>query len=437
MTRAQLPQRHRLSILVLTSLAASQLLPAATPDPPPQICVNNKCSAMAGSSSSKTGAIKWHPGHYVLSDNRPDSPKFQSANQAVMKQMAQVNDSSGKPGFAGYIGDYSWYWLEPSPGNYNTSLIDSDLAYLAQLSKTYGRTFRLIIQVLLDSPADKPTSCPSVPQPTPYSSASANYSPAIVPDYIISGVSGLGSDCFSNPNNQGITAAFWRPAVMARYAALLNYLGSKYDSNPNVEMIIPFQQTTDSPNNPPSDDTAQAEITAYENLADAMRGSWPTTVKIFNVNFTSPEMSQVQLLGLTQHVIADGFGLGGPDTAQPSDGVCGGTCSIGKGDGPTFGMGIMMGAGNPNYGTVNFSGQVPTGWQEQADAYIHPSETASGIEAFQYGSLHATHEIWGNHGTNGTPAQQWSSGVVATLQAQNFRIHSECPTLFLSGCNTN
>jgi hypothetical protein len=138
------------SIAFLAGCAAiSQTGSAAVPSPPSQICINNVCTtAKAGGTN---GVIKWHPGHYALSDTRPAYPGYDFAGEIA--QMAAVTAAGGgAPKMKGFVNTYSWYWLETSEGVYNWSLIDRDLAELAAQSAASGVTFKLIIQLGYESP---------------------------------------------------------------------------------------------------------------------------------------------------------------------------------------------------------------------------------------------------------------------------------------------
>jgi hypothetical protein len=342
----------------------------------------------------------------------------------AMTDMAAINNpATGKPGFNGYLGSYSWYWLETSQGVYNTSLIDADLAELAALSTQYGKSFKLIIQISYGSYAQPTSSCPNVPQPVPYTSASSTY-PGTMPDYIISGVSGLGTDCFVEQGNEGTVAAFWRPAVLARWNALVKYLGQKYDGNPNVEAIIPIDQTADGTSAMPSDQTASAMMAAYESEADNTKTYWPTTNRIFTTNYNAQPMSLANLVSVTQYAAnTDQFGLGGPDLA----------CS-GSQLAQTFGNLISQGTGGA-YGTTDYLGVVPIMYQQQQGAYLQGTSGAC-FEATAWNPIEATHVPWQDDKNNPSAITTWNQ-VVTALQAQNFRIHSTCPTSYAAGCNTN
>jgi hypothetical protein len=358
-----------------------------------------------------------------------------------MARMAAVaNSNTGNPGFSGYLGSYYWYWLDLSGGGpinastVNTSLIDNDLAELASLSAVYGVDFKLIIQLRVGSYTSVPKSCPPTPQPVPYTPEAASYAHGVLPDYIINGVSGKGTDCLLGPNNLGIAAAIFRPAVMARWVQILQFLGSKYDSNPHVEMIIPIGESAQNPGTPPSDYTEPQYNAAIRSMITAVSATWPTTNKIFPNNFYPPGSNLSDLLANSQFAAASGFGFGGPDMTNPP------YLAV------TEGSLIIEGAGNSSadgfetgfFGNTDYRGLVPLMMQQQQGAYI-PGTTPAQFEAYEYNTLQLTHPVWEYDPgplMNGSAAMYFPS-LSSYLQSVNFRVHSACPTNYVQGCNTN
>jgi hypothetical protein len=407
---------------------------ATQPQAPPQVCVNNVCSAVQAAATASSTAIKWHPGHYVISatdtTHSPVNPTNQSGlwSGPMSDMRSAVNPATGKPGFTGWVGQYSWFYLEYPQGTYNTTLIDADLAKLAAYSAADGVNYKLVILVMSEYWLKKPI--PTTPQGDPY--GAANGSISIAPDYIINGISGDGSDEFVDDNTTII--CLWRPAVMAKYIALLNYLGSKYDGNPNVEAIVPISEVGLSISSPPSDYSPAQFNTQYETMAAAMSTSWPTTNKLFNDNWGIGGESSSTMVARYASIAGNrGWGFGGPDVIYMSPyGVA--TPDSGSGGNETTGEAIIRGEGG-NFGTSVYKGTVGLGFQVQANAYSWVNQTSAGTESYGYSSLGITHFMWEDVGTNGSSSQQWASGIVPALKAVNFRINSACPTKYPS-CNT-
>jgi hypothetical protein len=413
--------------VMLFAVFSGNVWAAAPPDPPAQLCIDNVCSATtSGNTGSAGSGVKWHPGHYVLSDTRPTRPAMASGiYSSAMSHMAAAG--SPQEGFRGFQGEYSWFYLETARGVYNTSLIDQDLAYLAALSAKYGRTFRLIIY--LETEGFATASRYAVPQGDPYGAAGNSLS--IAPDYILTGISGYGSDVVNGGTGAGsypgswAVLALWRPAVMDRWIALLTYLGSKYDSNPYVEAIIPLSETGVNLANVVANDRSYSNsnhLAQWERLGAAMKASWPTTNKILFNNWNPTGGTIADLASLTANFAGSGFGMGGPDILYGSYKQ-------------SFGSQIAIGAGG-QYGSTKYIGQIPLLYNEQADYSNWTAETAAGIESYTFDTLAATHVVWGDHGANSNASQSWPA-VVAALSATHFRIHSGCPAAYSGACNVN
>jgi hypothetical protein len=245
---------------------------------------------------------------------------------------------------------------------------------------------------------------------------------------LITGISGYGSDVVVEGGNYNILA-YWRPPVMDRWIALVNYLGARYDSDPNVEAIIPLSEIGVAVQNIAVTDPSyslSAITTQYLRLAAAVQTSWPTTNKILFNNWAKVGGAIQDLTNLSAQFATDGWGMGGPDIiymapyGAPSE---------------TYGEQIVRGAGGA-YGAVDYRGTTPIIYEQQANAFNWVNQTSAGTEDYAYSTLEATHVVWTNDGLNGNSMQQWSSGVLPALVAVNFRTHATCPTIYTDGCNT-
>ena len=131
---------------------------------------------------------KFHPGHYSV---------ILRAHNGQQKYM----DDAVRPGMRGIVKKYRWRELEPTKGNYNFSMIQSDL-YWAQ---AYGMQLIIMIE-------DKTFK---LERPNPA--------------YL---------DTLSPRNRtNGFTMVRWNPTVVARYKALVAAMGKRFDSHRNFEGI--------------------------------------------------------------------------------------------------------------------------------------------------------------------------------------------------------
>jgi hypothetical protein len=140
------------------------------------------------SSNAYSTTRKFHPGHYSV---------ILPAHNHSQKYM----DDALRPGMRGIMKKYSWRELEPTQGNYNFSMIQSDL-YWAQ---AYGMQLIIMIE-------DKSFT---LERPNP--------------GYLDS----------LTPRNRagGYTIARWHPTIVTRYKALVGAMGKRFDSHPNFEGI--------------------------------------------------------------------------------------------------------------------------------------------------------------------------------------------------------
>jgi hypothetical protein len=140
------------------------------------------------SADAYTTSRKFHPGHYSV---------ILPAHNGSQRYM----DDAVRPGMRGIMKKYSWRQLEPTKGNYNFSMIQSDLNW----AQAYGMQVIIMIE-------DK-TFTSSRPNPA--------YLDSVTP----------------RNRTGGFTMARWHPTVVARYKALTTALGKRFDGHPNFEGI--------------------------------------------------------------------------------------------------------------------------------------------------------------------------------------------------------
>ena len=139
------------------------------------------------------GKLKYNPGHYIAL-NDWDGP-------------AQMIEAV-KPGVRGLHKRYPWKDLEPTPGNYNFSLIARDL----QIAQDHGMQLVVMIEDKSFSRAVK-----------------------LMPPYL--------ANKYAAPyTHGGWVSTRWDPYVVQRMAALTKALGARFDSHPNLEGIS-FQES--------------------------------------------------------------------------------------------------------------------------------------------------------------------------------------------------
>ncbi len=451
--------------------------------------------------STRGGAsVKWHPGHFLFNEAALDAPALYGTAESIINTSARINNSAtGKPAYAGYQVAITWYWLDMGSGanynggptdgtpgggtlapayastQYNTVIIDTILGYLASASSTYGKTFRLSMELLPDSVNEAPKSISSS-QPVPYSSASTSgggvqAQSLILPQYIVTpGVSGRpgasGSpastgDAFFNgaygsgPSaySFGVVAAFWRPEVMTAYCNLIAYLGAKYNDNPYFELIDPWDQPSDAGYTSyggttlASDMTEARVVSAYEQLISCTSEAFPNTNKVFTTNFPNVVTTLSDLEVLTAYASNRQVGTGTEDLSIPMDGT---TLTSGGSwyNGPGWGEQIWQGVGtngNPSsadFGSMDYRGTVPFFAQEFQSPFngVTPggSDEATQAESWGYDDDRYTHMSWIYAPTaSPSPPAVTFAQQDAALAAHGYRVQTACPSTYTGGCSTN
>ena len=146
------------------------------------------CTLCPVSAEAFQTTRKFHPGHYSV---------ILPSHNGQQKYM----DDAVRPGMRGIMKKYSWRELEPTQGNYNFSMIQSDLNW----AQAYGMQLIIMIE-------DKTFKA---------------YRPN--PGYL---------DALTPRNRAGgYTVARWHPTVVTRYKALTSALGKRFDSHANFEGI--------------------------------------------------------------------------------------------------------------------------------------------------------------------------------------------------------
>ena len=209
--------------------------------------------------------LKYHPGHYI-SLARDDG-------HAEMRE-------AGKPGVTGIQKRYLWADLEPAPGRYEFSRIESDL----ELASRLGLQLVVFIE-------DK-TFSDVVP----------------IPAYLRQGRHAL-----PLADSQGWIAKRWDPVVIERFSALLTALGSRFDGHPGFEGVALQESAL-------SLDMGTARAHGYEpeayrdaliEILVAARRAFPRSQVFWYMNFL--EGGNAYLADIATALVPHRIAMGGPD----------------------------------------------------------------------------------------------------------------------------
>ena len=248
---------------------------AVKPNPPPQLCVNSQCATTQGPASGSGGApssshqIKWNPGHYMASYTKIVG----SSTPSLAPLQLEMDDLNNQDAIVGYRIWISWGAMERTQGTYDFSLLD---AALTRLKTAYNKPKHLIIGLWMYG----------------QQGLSNNEDWRVLPLYIQQnpkyGASPVaGSYGWWGPSSNGKSTgqwapAFYNPAVMDRFIALVQALGNHFDSDPYVEGLYIQEDSAiaeaggnSSPADPNYSD--QAWSAQLERLLTASTAAFPHT----------------------------------------------------------------------------------------------------------------------------------------------------------------
>jgi len=233
----------------------------------------------------------WTPGHYI---SFYSSLTALSGGAVKSTAIAIYDAIAPKPAAKGVDITIIWSQCETALGVYDDSIVD------AHLAACVARGLHLCIRVSHKTFALTDHAVPA------YMQAGAN-------DALYGNDNGGGTGNSSGGEYQisnGYVAKLNIEAVYARFVAWLNHLGSKYNSNPNVEMFYFNESSQGTAVNYTL--TSAVTTNFFANLtrvgAAAKAGA---TSKIIAQLFNFP---QDKLASIYSGLIANGVGLGNPDT---------------------------------------------------------------------------------------------------------------------------
>jgi hypothetical protein len=310
-------------VLGMSVLTVGSALAATTtrrPSPPPQVCIGSNCVT----THPGAGQVKWNPGHYGASGGlaypNDQFSKFTPEMDDMLKDdwikgyrifITWSALDAGPVSFSGSVGGGTSgtlstavtngsYWAAFGNGEhrqvtvdgtsvtwsgaisagsvtnahlYTTSMLDQ---MLARMKTHYGKPKQLVIAVValsFSGGSRNPSDNSRIPK---YITTNKAYGPS--PD---SGSYGWWGPPVGT-HVGAYTAALYRPAVAAQYAALGEALGAKYDSDPNFEAIMDQENSAvvgPANNFPPGDPTYsdEAYLAAQQSFLSAWVKAFPHT----------------------------------------------------------------------------------------------------------------------------------------------------------------
>jgi hypothetical protein len=253
--------------------AQDRAAPNAKTDATP---VSSNVNAADASGSAR---IDWHPGYYSLVG--PNDADF-----SFLKKY---------PFFQGVKKVYRWIDLEPQKGVYDFSQIEKDLAAVKAADR------RLWIYLFYIRFGGDETSQPATPRymwkDPRYGGDARNYGN-------IPRVGGGGKQ-------QGWYPAYWNSQWQARFVALCQALGKRFNGEPNVEGA----SLDETAFRPPDGEkkygyTPDGLLNAYRTMALGLRDALPSKVVAQHINY-----APFALAAYTRWMADNGIAIGGSDVS--------------------------------------------------------------------------------------------------------------------------
>jgi hypothetical protein len=247
------------------------------------------------------GVVKWNPGQYMLPTEAPNSQMQGATNQAgrfARYDELEIADPTGV--IKGVALRTQWGQLERNnPGEYEFAWVHAELERLGQMDPPRRLWIRIQTGDANNSSSDACTT-------------NANFS-ASFPRYF---------PRYARVNNMiawwprdKCQLAFWRSSATNAYIMFLQALGNEFDGHPLFEGITLQKETaTRNISGAPADYNVSVYLSETRRMALAAKAAFPTSNVVLNINFL-PGGTNAQLAELVTWSIANGIGVGGPDTA--------------------------------------------------------------------------------------------------------------------------
>ncbi len=398
-------QSNRLlrAAIILASFAAAAAPVIArssnvVPQAPTQVCVNNKCkNSSPAAPADPSGAIKFHPGHYVFLDGHNLS------DGTVAKHLAAIDRLADEPSVRGVQLISMWAYLEgPTPGDYSRgfAMLDQYLAHLKKINK------QLILGIQERGFGSGVPSQDALMKRFPAYLASPKYD-------------GGWAVTAGQPHAAGGLVAIcrvWDPAVMDRLIALTAALGARYNSNPNFEMIELGETAISGADK--FGYTADRYGEQLKRWGAAARAAFPNTAVRLYANFFGSDAQMKDLMATFVDRVKS--------TVGPPDVVPGSNAQANK---------IFAGGS----GSRDFRGVVPYVAEVQMIGVsygkkFNPSDFYESVE----NTLPPSYFLWYQNTYAGTPQQQWATGILPYIRSLKGAVPAEsCPSAYSGGCITH
>jgi hypothetical protein len=300
-----------------------------------------------------------------------------------------IAEIASMPTIKGVFVRFDWGALETTEGVYNFALTDQILA----TAKAAGKRVLFAVTKSVGSSG----------------SIDYNISQGRFPAYLRDTYDGLWKGTLQNR----VDAKVWTAPVMDRFIALHAALAARYDTEPYFEGIVTAE--TDSAYDAP-DFSSSGWQTQFKRLIAALETQWPHT-NVF-VQADSAIGTLTDSISVFQYMIAHRMMLSGPDI-DPTQWL------FKSGQGGSFFQRIYQGL--PNYGGVDYRGQIAAGFEVQGSelggkltptaSQLDPTTLLPYIHGIGVNTLRSSYIIWDrkDYGFSNDPGgntndQFWTTG---------------------------
>lgn len=263
-----------LRAVVSSALFGSICADAAVPAAPPTICIDSNCVTSPTPDIPSSGAIRFHPGHYVDYDGILYlDGNLQSKKAGALAVLDEIANESTVQGVQIAL---TWAVLEGAKaGDYSAgfALVD-ELVARAKL-----RNKKLLLSAInyqigyFHAPGT--ISFPAYLMTSAYGPVQSITSSAA---YRVGGVVAVPGGVESNLGANGqIASAIWEAPVMDRLIALTQAYGARYKNNPYIEIWSPLTNMAFPGVYNNFGFSSSASSTQVQRMIKAARAAWPNT----------------------------------------------------------------------------------------------------------------------------------------------------------------
>jgi hypothetical protein len=368
-------------------------------------------------AASSTG-VKWHPGHYTISNNI-----ISASNPNTSNIQNEINLVLPNANVAGYMIIILASAIEGAEGVYSWTQVDYWRNYIA----TNYPTKRFGVMIWWENFSDT--------------------NPAnTLPSYMLSnagtfgaGYAGGSSSGYWQLGTYGVSAAWWRAAVAARIEAMFANMGAHvwsgagntggwtYDTDPYVEAVTWQESALDLVSMPPDYTFAQAQ-TQWQNIQASIVASFPHTNVMDQNNFLGAGGTAIQTGNSVVTDAAARLAISSPDTQYGLTHW-------------TWGQQAYIGAANGGTsGFTSLAGIAPSQMFVEDPDYAYGTQAqimGTAIDAVTAGGLQASHVWWAIEDQGSNVAGDFVTVVLPSINATTIpTLNKTCPTNY-SSCNVS